>query len=76
MTVMWVPFLVMDFPAGRWLKSLPHVFLVANSSAVDMLKINYLEHISGIKYKSQVLDLEMLPPSCKLIWQLICLIFN
>lgn len=75
MTVMWVPFLVMDFPSGRWLQSLPHVFLVANSSAVDMLKINYLEHISGIKYKSQVLELEMFP-SCKLIWQLLCLIFN
>lgn len=51
-------------------------FLIANSSAVDMLEINYMEHISGIKYKSQLLELEMLSPFCKLIWQLICLVFN
>lgn len=41
-----------------------------------MPEINYLEQISGIKYKSQVLELEMLSPFRKLIWQLICLIFN
>lgn len=51
-------------------------FLIANSSAVDMLEIYYLGHISGIKYKSHVLELEMLCPFCKLIWQLVCLIFN
>lgn len=28
-------------------------FLIANSSAVDMLEINYVEHISGIKYKAR-----------------------
>lgn len=48
--------------------------LPANSSAVDMLEINYLEEISGIKYKSLVLELEILSPFCKLIWQLVCLI--
>lgn len=51
-------------------------FLIANSSAVDMLEINYLEQISGMKYKSQVLELEMLSLFRKLIWLLICLIFN
>lgn len=51
-------------------------FLVANFSAVGMFEIKYSGDISGIKCKSQVLELEKLSPFHKLIWQLICLIFN
>lgn len=49
-------------------------FLIANTSAVGMFEIKYLGDILGIKRKSQFLELEMLSPFCKLIWQLICLI--
>lgn len=41
-----------------------------------MFEIKYLGDISGIKCKSQFLELEKLSPFHKLIWQLICLIFN
>lgn len=51
-------------------------FLIANSSAVGKFEIKYLGDISGIKCKSQVLELEILSAFHKLIWKLICLIFN